>query len=200
MKCLNNGCFRMLLCGGLGLLWGMTAYGQARAAADRTAEISVFGGGSFYKPDYGLAGQPAYDFGADLTWFLHRSYLAPSLELRGVVSPKGTSVGENTYSAGLKVQHRYGRVVPYADFLMGAGTIKFTNPQYQYGRGYYTSDNSKVYSFGGGVDVDIAWHFSAKGDFQYSHWDTGGNVTYTPVAYTGGVVYHIPFGDRYSSK
>jgi hypothetical protein len=117
-----------------------------------------------------------------------------------VISPKGAAVGENTYSAGFKGEHRYGRVVPYADFMMGAGIIKFTYPHYQYGRGYYTSDNSKILVIGAGVDVDVRWHLSVKADYQYSHWDTGGEVTYTPMTYTGGLVYHIPFGDQYRSR
>jgi hypothetical protein len=77
MKWLKSGCFCPLFLGVLSLIWGVAAYGQASATAEKTAGISVFGGGSLDKPDYGLAAQPAYDFGLDFTWFLRHSYLTP---------------------------------------------------------------------------------------------------------------------------
>ena len=167
------------------------AAAQARLTADKRADVSVFAGGSSVDADYGSDRQMGYLFGADYTRFMH-FFLAPSVEVRGSISPIGDAVGENVFSGGLKLQHTFRRYQPYADFLIGYGSIKFA-PSLR-----YVADSSVVYTYGGGVDIYALRHFSVKLDLQTSNWNTGENVTYSPNAVSVGVVYHIPFGSRYS--
>jgi hypothetical protein len=182
-----------LLAGLAGNLWG-----QAQAAASRSAAISVFGGGSFVRPDSGSSSQSGYMFGTDYTYYPGRFYLVPSLELRGSISPKGKVVGENVFGGGLRVEHRYSRFSPYADLLVGAGTLKFTTPIPLVQGGLYESNNSIVYTYGGGVDIGVFSHLSVKVDVQGSHWNLNPNnpTILQPLWMGVGLVYRIPFGSR----
>ena len=81
--------------------------------------------------------------------------------------------------------------IPYIDFLVSSGTIQFDQPFIDARGKLYTSDNSIVYSAGGGVDYDITRHFAARFDYQFEHWNLGTTQTLTPEALSIGVVYHL---------
>ena len=72
--------------------------------------------------------------------------------------------------------------------LVGPGNIHFN-----FNNNGYLGDNSIVYSYGGGVDIDLVRHFQAKIDFQGQHWKTGNAITLTPSILLLGITYHIPF-------
>lgn len=165
---------------------------QATPVAVRKAEISAFAAFTRVTPDYGPFSNKGFTFGVDylrpVRWFLK-----PSLEFRGTFTP-GETVGERTLGGGLRVEHPVWRIHPYADFLVSAGTITFTHPSIDSRGRLYKSDDSIVYTYGGGLDYDLTRRWAAKIDYQGEHWNLGSAAqTLTPQVLTIGVVYRIPF-------
>ena len=163
------------------------AVAQATSTATKTADLSVFFGFSTVQPDYGPYRNSGGSLGIDLTRYFHFP-VAPALELRANFA-NGSTVNERSYLVGLRAQADFlTRFHPYGDFLAGPGNIHFNFPN-----NGYTGDNSIVYSYGGGVDIDLVNNFGAKIDFQGQHWNTGENSTFTPSLLLIGVTYRIPF-------
>lgn len=168
-----------------------TLRAQALPTATRSADISVFAGFLTDTPDYGPYRNNGVSAGVDYTRYI-RLPIEPSIELRTNIAD-GKTVNERTYLFGPRValrlpQRSLRRFHPYADLLVGIGDIHFN-----FNNNGYLGDNSTVYSYGGGVDIDLVRHFQARFDFNGQHWKTGRNVTYTPNLILFGVVYHIPF-------
>lgn len=171
-------------------------HGQAIPTASKGAEISVFGGYLVAKTDYGPAAKKGIGAGADFTIF-PRFPVAPSLEVRGQEAV-GPDVTEKSVMVGLRVQKDFRqRLHPYVDFLIGGAEIVYhpdPSPDYH-------ADRSKAYSFGGGINIDIAKHFGLKLDAQRQNWNfgpagglqTNGDFTLTPTTALVGVTYTIPF-------
>ncbi len=171
------------------LLTSGIAHAQAGVTASRAADISVFAGAQIAYPAYGPNNAAGVAFGLDYTRYLRRLPAELSLELRANVN--GNSFAhENSYLFGLRGAHRFGRVVPYLDFLVGPGDIHY--PQ----NTNYTGDNSIVYNYGGGLDFTLTNHFDLKLDVQGQRWNTG-TFQFTPTLGTIGVAYHIPFRRQY---
>jgi hypothetical protein len=165
-------------------------HAQGEYTATRAVEFSGFGGLSEVDPSYGANWhQIGYLFGFDVTVF-HKFYFYPSLEGRASLSPKGTAAGERVFSGGVKLSHFYGRFVPYVDFLAGTGTIRYTRPLTPSAAYLIGSDNSIVYTYGAGLDVNVGDHFRVKADFQSSHWNLALVDVLTPAQVSVGLVYH----------
>ena len=98
---------------------------QAAATATRTLDLSVFAGGMHLSTDYNDVDYGVV-FGADLTRHFRR--FDGAVEVRATLSNQGGAVKENTFSGGLKLGKSFDRFHPYADFLIGDGTITFTHP------------------------------------------------------------------------
>jgi hypothetical protein len=173
---------------------------QSKVTADKTMDISVFGGYLYTDPDIGRRSDRGngVSVGADLTRYF-RWRVAPSLEVRGnyAAAPYAT---ESTALFGLRLKTDLRHIFhPYADFLVGGGRIVFTNPPAP----GYLKDKSLVYDLGGGVDIDVHRNFAAKIDFQGQSWNMGispsvtgsqtNRFTLVPVALMVGVTYRIPF-------
>jgi opacity protein-like surface antigen len=171
------------------------AVAQAVNTASKTMDISIFGGYDYLKPDYGPSHNNGVTVGANFTRYF-RFPIKPSLETRFSFN-NGSTVNENTYLAGVRGQMEFGRFHPYADFLLGDGTIHYNfvvnlgNPT------AYRNDNSLVKSPGVGIDVDLLRNFQVKADYQYQFWYLGKNDSLSPSAITVGVAYRIPFKPRY---
>ncbi len=166
---------------------------QSLDAAGRPAEIAVTGGYLYGKPAYGPDKMQGVSFGAMYTRYLHFP-IAPSFEAR--VNIGNTSyIKETTYVGGIRVQGQVlRRLHPYGDFLVGGGTINFKFPA----NANYTSDNSTVYNFGGGLGVDVIHNVQLTGDYQRQNWNLGtahggANAIFHPQLFTIGVKYTIPF-------
>jgi len=174
------------------------ALGQSLPTASRQGDLSVFGTAGVVNPDYPTSNQAGYVFGLDYTRYFNHLYVVPSLELRASVSPKGAVAGQNVYGGGLKLEHPYGRFHPYADALVGVGYIRFRHPHgYTPTGDLYIQDLSRVYTFGGGLDVDLNTRFSIKLDAQFSNWklNPAMPITLEPSIVGVGVTYH-PFRPR----
>lgn len=163
--------------------------GQALPAATRQAEYSVFVGGASIDPGFGYTRQAEIITGGDYTRFL-RFFIHPGLELRASVSPKGSYVGERVFSGGPKISHDFGRFAPYVDLLFGTGVITYASPVVQFNGVHLRSDNSVVYTYGGGMDVALTRRFSARVDFQGSHWKLAPGNTFMPNEAGLALVWH----------
>ena len=162
---------------------------QAVAGQACPADVSVFGGYEYADPDYGPAKNNGECLGLNYTRYFHIP-VAPSLEAR-VNLTNGTDVKERTYLAGLQAKARvFRRYHPYADFLVGTGTIHFNTRATG-----YVGDNSTIYNYGGGIDIDLIHHFALRADIQRQNWALGGSPTFHPVILLFGVNYTIPFRD-----
>ena len=161
------------------------ASAQASTTASKTQDISVFGGIEFANPEYGPDNNSGVAIGADFTRYFRHIPVQPSLELRANFN-NGTYADEHSYLFGLRAGYQYSRFTPYIDFLVGPGSI-----HYPLNVGY-TDDNSIVYDYGGGLDIDLVRNFSLKLDLQQQRWNTD-TFAFTPVVGIVGVTYHIPF-------
>ena len=178
----------------------LCSYAQSRQTASRPAGIDVFGAISdtdtaFYGTDrhYGATA------GIDFTEFRYipnlHGRLSPSLELRGTYAP-GNLVSEETVQGGVKVAYNYRSLHPYADALVGGGSITFNPPNANLETGYiYASDSSFLFNYGGGVTFDILPRWSLIADYEHQSWNLGFSpeVKFTPQSVSVGVVYHLRF-------
>ena len=89
------------------------------------------------------------------------------------------------------------RYHPYIDFLAGTGTIHF-NTRAITG---YVGDNSIIYNFGGGVDIDLMHNVALRVDYQHQLWSLGQETnTFSPNLLLFGINYTIPFRDYKSQR
>jgi hypothetical protein len=169
----------------------------------RSAELSAFGGFSVVQPDYYTASNKGVSAGLAFTRFFDRLPVEPSLAIRGTYA-SGVAVTERTISGGLQISKRYRRFHPYADILIGGATIVFAvKPEPN-----DHEDKGRVFSFGGGLDVDLVHNLRARFDLQAQAWNlgldyplTGSNTedfTLSPTAFTIGINYVLPFKPRVS--
>jgi hypothetical protein len=185
---------RPLFCAALlvTLSMGARLRAQALPTASKTNSISAFGGYTYSNPEYGSYYDQGVTFGANFVQHLSRIPLDPSFEAR-VNLTSGTDVNERTYLFGLRAQaHGYFHVHPYGDFLVGPGNIKFNLSN----GSSYTTDNSTVYNYGAGVDIDTFRQFQLKLDFQRQHWALGQpSVPFQPIIGLVGITYRFHFRD-----
>jgi hypothetical protein len=159
---------------------------QAKSSADRDDGLSAFATASHVYTDYGHD-EYGYTVGGDLTRYMR--FLTPSIEARFTHS-NDDAVQENSFAGGIKAEKPIRRFHPYADFLVGYGTINFIG-----GPPTYNHDNSVIYDVGAGVDYRINRMFLVKVDAQQQFWKLGSaNHELEPYNVSVGVVYRIPFG------
>lgn len=171
----------------IGVLLASTRIAPAQAAetAQRGAEITPFVQTTLLIPDYGPTHNIGYTVGVDYTHFI-RSIVQPSLELR-MTSASGATVGEKSYIGGLKLQTSIHGIHPYFTVLGGEGVITFTHPTNN-----YLSDNTFIYSLGGGATINIHSQLDLRLDFTHQQWDID-TQTLTPVTLGVGIAYRLPF-------
>jgi hypothetical protein len=178
---------------------GGIGHAQVAPTATQQLELSAFAGGT--GTFTGLEGGKNLDItaGADLT-FVGLRLVRPSIELRGSYPiDKGTISSQKGFLGGAKVEHPFGRLHPYVDFLIGRGEIDYGAGGFAVGNVLYISSTSTIYSPGGGVDYNVARQIDLKADVQYQHWDTPvvASGVIHPVALTLGAVYRFDFNPRH---
>ena len=172
-----------------------TALGApCRAQNDPTAvkgsDISAFFGYENAGPAYGPNRNSGEGFGSNFTRYFPRLPIEPSLEAR-VNLTNGTDVKERTYLIGLQAKANFFRHYhPYADFLVGTGTIHFNTRATG-----YIGDNSKIFNYGGGIDIDLVKHFQFRADYQRQTWSLDQSTSFQPSILMFGLNYTIPFRD-----
>ncbi len=167
-------------------------------AARKPSDISTFAATSIVAPDYFPGRASGITAGLDFTRHYNR-HLAVAFEARANRASSDLLI-ERSILFGPRIQTNLGsRYHPYADYLVGGGTIVFLN-----GSTNYHEDRSMVSSMGGGVDIDMPSHFAVRLDFQSQSWNIGKvnptqpDVTFAPTLLTVGVQYHIPFSPHTS--
>jgi hypothetical protein len=163
------------------------AHGQAMSTASKTMDISAFGGFLNVNPDYGRPRNDGVAAGVDVTRYFGWK-VDPSLEFRFNDS-SGPYITERSYLVGVRLQSDLRRFHPYADFLAGVGSIHFVKPLDP----TYTHDSSPVYSYGGGVDIDLVRHFQAKVDYQGQTMSFDPYFSLAPRPLVIVIAYRIPF-------
>jgi hypothetical protein len=159
---------------------------QALVTAQRGAEIAPFAQTVLLSPDWGQTNNIGYTVGIDYTRFI-RSIVQPSLELR-MTSASGTTVNEQSYLGGLKLQPpAIHRVHPYVAILGGRGFIDFNHAT-----NGYTGDNSFVFSIAGGARFPITSQLDLTVDYSWQQWNLDPQ-TLNPTTLGVGVAYRIPF-------
>jgi hypothetical protein len=167
-----------------------STHAQNIPTAYKSEAISVFAGYENANPAYASGRNNGAAFGVDFTRYFHRLPIAPSLEAR-VNLNSSNATKERTYLIGLQGMVNILHVLhPYADFLVGPGTIHFNQNT------TYLGDNSIVFNYGGGVDLDLIRNFQAKFDYQYQSWTLGTNDHITPTILLIGINCRIPFRDH----
>lgn len=178
---------------------------QAVPTATRTNHLSVFGGatGTFTGFDGGK--NLGITVGGDFWWYSYRGF-HPSIEFRGSYPIHDGGVASLEYAlGGVRVDHHYGRLLPYGDFLFGRGKINYYNnsgAQYVIVNGIPQSfqsflvSTSNVYSFGGGSELSVTDHISLQADYQYQGWSSpvgkaGAPGNIHPSVLTAAVAYHF---------
>jgi len=178
-----------LILSGLIMLAPSHCCAQEVPTESKGADISVFGGITSLAPGYVSGRDTGGTAGINFTRYFSWP-VAPSIEIRANTA-NGSQVEERSYLVGFRAQAGINwRYHPYAEFMVGKGTIHYDHPL-----GGYLGDNSTVYSYGGGVDIDVTRNFQAKLDFQEQKWKTGtiASDKFNPNLITVGVVYRIPF-------
>lgn len=165
-----------------------SAVAQGLPTASKKLDISAFSGVLNENPDFGPQRNYGFFLGANVTRHFHW-VVAPSLELR-YNSTTGQYLNDRSFLVGPRIQaDLFHRFHPYADFLAGAGSIHFVRPFIP----NYLNDSSPVYSFGGGVDIDLVRNFQLKVDYQSLSASYGEGFTLAPRPLGIGIVYRIPF-------
>lgn len=165
---------------------------QADPTAFKTSDISAFAGYENIDPAYGTDRNNGEGFGLNFTRYFARLPIDPSIEAR-VNLTNGTDVKERTYLLGLQAKKTFfTHYHPYIDFLAGSGTIHFNT----HAIAGYVGDNSSIYNYGGGLDIDLIHNLQLRADYQMQHWSLGQETnSFTPTLFLFGVNYTIPFRD-----
>jgi hypothetical protein len=174
-------------------------HAQGVPTATQQLQLSAFaaGSGTFTNVEGGK--NLDVTAGVDLT-YLGLRLVRPSLEVRGSYPiDKGTISSQKSFLAGPKVEHAFGRLHPYVDFLIGRGEIDYGLGGFPVGDILYLSSTSTIYSPGGGLDYNFTRRIDLKADVQYQHWDAPvvPSGVIHPVVITLGAVYRFDFNPRH---
>jgi hypothetical protein len=169
-------------------------FAQVAPSANEPLSLSVFGGANGTLTGLASGHNLGVTAGGDL--MLHPiRWFTPAVEVRGTYPlVKGGVDGEKNILAGFRASRNYGRIMPYADILLGGGAIDYVhgyaNPA---GTIEYTRTSSFVLSPGVGADLSIAAHLAFKVDAQLERYDTPVTTSGRIYAEAGtiGVVYRF---------
>ena len=177
---------------------GSRAFGQSGATAVQPLGLSAFGAATGTWTNVLGGRNLGITAGVDLAFLSYRRF-RPVLEIRGTYPfYKGQVDDQRSFMGGLKVERPIGALHPYANFLIGRGSINYPKGLI-FNNLLYLKTVSTVYSPGIGVDYDVTPQWAAKVDFQYQHWDSpavpGGVIN--PKVLSAGVVYRFDFNHHY---
>jgi hypothetical protein len=196
-------CVGAVLCGWL-LIACAGGSAQKAATATRKVDFSVFGGltGTFT----GLSNGKNLGVTAGLDLSLPRHFgIRPSVEVRGTTPfVSGRVDTQKDILAGLRGELSFGRLHPYADFLIGRGAIHYVVPYALPGNfllgaaAISGTSTTTVLSPGVGARFQLGGSFSVLGDVQLQRWDTpvttSGHLFAKP--FTAALVYRFGGGRR----
>jgi hypothetical protein len=163
----------------------------------QAARLQVYAGGSGVFTDY-LAGKNASLFGgADLV-FRPLFTWQPGVEVRATYPIDSRNVdGQFSYLVGPRVEYAYGKFHPYANFLIGTGTIDFRYPVVT-STATYPNKSCLVYGIGLGVDYTVTRKLALRLDAQDQFWNLGISTVSnpSPKLFSIGAVYRFNFSSE----
>ncbi len=170
---------------------------QAFPTATQPLQFSAFGAATGTFTGLGGGRNLGITAGIDVGFKpFYRFY--PTAEVRGTYPIDGGQVdSQENVLYGIKLARFYGRYHPYANFLFGRGKITYENGGYPNLAGtlLYLSSVSNVFSYGGGLDLDITDQFALKVDAQFQQYGvpvtTSGHIFSIPIS--AGLVYRFDF-------
>src|ERR1051325_11944022 len=99
-------------------------HAQARAAAEKTSDISGFVLFSRLCPDYGPTNNNGFTVGGSYLLRNRIRWFDPGIDVR-FRSANGATVDQKNFSGGLKVEKVINNFRPYGDVLIGRGSINY---------------------------------------------------------------------------
>jgi opacity protein-like surface antigen len=164
------------------LLAGTSAlHAQAKPTASRAVDLQIGGGFAFGGSDYiqgTFKGATAY---AD---FDFRPHVGIEAEFHQINSPSGDESYQRTYEIGARYLRTYGRLVPYAKFMIGRGDFNYPHG---------LADLSyNMFAFGGGADVKLNEYLHVRAEYEFQKWASFPNGGLAPHIVTIGAAYHFP--------
>jgi len=161
---------------------------QAIPTAEASGGLDAYATFSLTKPDYGTSWDKGGTVGAD---YLIRNFRfgQPGVLFK-YSNVTGSHAQETFVGAGLELAYPLRRVRPYASVAFGVGGLKV--PEIRY------SDSGNTVLIGGGADIPLKGHFSARGEFTYGFVHISGQngssaneLDLTPASINMGLVYFI---------
>ncbi len=153
------------------------------SVAQSRDHVEIFGGYSYMNPDFtGTAsgGASGWDVSATVNVVRHAGIVA---DFAGF-SPTGPAcncgaafASVHTYMGGPQASISFGKIKPFAHFLAGATEGSLTHADSQFGGDF----SHFTYGAGGGVDVGIDRWFAVRGQADWLHVGTAGNVARVSV-------------------
>jgi hypothetical protein len=194
MMTASSFCRRSISRAALALVFAVVAYSapaQIIQGLQSRSNLSVYGTlPANVTPDYGYYAPVL--FGYSLGGFLQTPYFVGA-EVRGQIQRRLNAQHQESALIGPRVAMHFGRLNPYASFLIGAGNgWRFLEPPILGAKQVKPiEDIGTQWTILGGVDFKLNHHFSARvGEVSFSklylkQWNL------TPVNFTAGVVYRI---------
>jgi opacity protein-like surface antigen len=181
MHVLNRLLIFICLLGGASML-----HAQASPTASRVGDLKIGGGftnaNSDYVPTRVNGGMGYFDF--DLT-----GHLGVTGEFHFVQASDQTQVYEKTYLIGGRYYRTYGKLVPYAKFLVGRGVFNFPVDTITHQPTANLAYN--MIAIGGGADYKVLPYLYVRGDYEYQRWFGFLDSSLSPSLITVGVAYHF---------
>jgi len=164
---------------------GETLHGQARPTATRLSSVYAGATYNWFSPDYGVGKIQGVGIfaGANFGRYLGIEGIIRRTDL---VTPR--DIGEQTYLIGPRFRYKIGRFSPYAKAMGGLGVFRVQ-------LGYNPSSATGhfgVYSFGGGLDVDLTPHITLRAiDYEHQIWPGFQRNGLSPSGFSAGAAYRF---------
>ena len=158
------------------------AFAQGNSTISRIGDLQLGGGYTSASSDYLNPRIKGYAFYGDFDFFHHLGVEADFHQ----VGDSPSKVYERTYEVGVRYVRHYGRLGPYAKFMIGRGVFNY--PENEANLAY------NMYGLGGGMDIAILPRINIRGDYEYQSWSSFKPNGLTPQLITIGVAYHFSSG------
>ena len=153
--------------------------------AARVGDLQIGGGFVFARSGYNFT--PLHLVGgAFYTTFDKRNHWGGEASFRQSRPTTDSTVYERTYEIGPRIFIARGPLIPYAKVLYGRGVYNFSSNGVNVANIAYN-----IYTYGGGVDVQVRRSINLRGDYEYQNWAGFPLGTLHPSVVTIGVAFHF---------
>ena len=158
------------------------SHAQAVPTASRAGLAQIGVGVTMASPDYAQKNIKGITIYGSFDFTRHWG-IEGDIHKVSILTP--TDIGEDSYLLGPRYVFRHNRFSPYAKGLLGFGRF-----QYQPDNAPYATYTYKIYSLGGGLDIQATQHINIRAiDLEYQKWPGFPTNGLTPIVGTIGVAY-----------